>query len=70
MKKLIASIALAFAVALPVQAQAATYWSYGVLYGNVCRAGHYYIILPFAPVGTLCYIDYAGVRFGGQITSE
>lgn len=68
MKKLLAALAISFAVAVP--AQAAVFWNNGVLYGNVCRAGLYYIILPFAPVGTPCYIDYAGTRWHGQISHE
>lgn len=68
MKKIIATLALFMATLSPVQS--ATVYENGVLYGNICRAGLYYIVLPFAPVGTACYIDYAGVRWFGSITAE
>lgn len=63
--------AIGFAIGLFANnASAATFWQNGILYGNICRAGIYYIVLPFAPVGTPCYIDFAGTRWHGAISME
>lgn len=63
-------LALLIAAMIPLKSNAAVFWNNGVLYGNICRAGIYYITLPFAPVGTPCYIDYAGTRWHGAISAE
>lgn len=68
MKKLLTALILSFSM---MSASAATYVDrHGVVYGNICRAGLYYIVLPYAPVGTLCYIDYNGTRWYGAISYE
>ncbi|UTS52132.1 hypothetical protein [Synechococcus phage BUCT-ZZ01] len=71
MKKFLVSMLFMMSVFGPSVASAATFVDrYGVWYGNICRAGLYYIVLPYAPVGTPCYIDVNGVRWHGAISHE
>lgn len=54
MKKLLISIGLILSL---TGAQAATWYSGGILYGNVCRSGFFYTVNPFMngqPVGSTC----------------
>jgi len=68
MKKIIVALAL---VASPGLAQAHWYYnSYGIAVSNVCRAGYYYAYLPYAPVGTACYVDTPTGRWYGAMSPE
>ena len=58
-----------------VQVSAATFWSNGVQYSNVCRSGHYitvYDIRRAQPVGSACSVlDYWGNHWlTGRVSAE
>lgn len=60
---------------LGTQATAATFWSGGVKYGNVCRYGMYFTVYDIRyaqPVGTRCAVldDWGNTRFHGVVTNE
>ncbi len=72
MKKFIFAALIAVTFSMMIMAasvsQASTYFAYGVWYGNVCRFGAYYQIVPYMPVGSGCYMP--GWNLYGQITAE
>ena len=44
-------------LAIPVKSNAAGFWQYGTLFGNICRNGPYYQAFPnFSVVGYNCYM--------------
>ena len=65
MNKLIVAILLTLATSI---SSANVIWYKGLYYGNICRTGAYYTIVPYQPVGAVCNNSYWGLW--GTITDE
>lgn len=61
-------ILFAALAAASLNASADGYVLNGIAYGNVCRNGAYFSIIPFAPVGAMCW-NYGFGMYGVVYTN-
>ncbi len=50
------------------RADAAGYWMNGILFGNVCRNGVYWQLVPYEQVGSACYMP--SWNLPGEVATE